>query len=101
MSSKPSRLEGKTIVITGASSGIGRSAAFEFARACPRSLKLVLVARRIDRLDQIASDIVNQIGPGVKVYKIALDVSRQSEACKFLDLVPEEFQDIDILVNNA
>lgn len=50
-------LHGKTVLTTGASSGIGRSCAFEFARTCPHSLNLILTARRVDRLHSIAAQI--------------------------------------------
>ncbi|KAI4153391.1 MAG: hypothetical protein LQ340_002338 [Diploschistes diacapsis] len=95
------RLEGKTIVITGASSGIGRSTAFEFARTCPKSLKLVLTARRIDKLKQVAADIQTEVGESVKVLPVQLDVSRPSEVRSFVDSLPAEFREIDVLVNNA
>src|SRR5436305_11464654 len=61
------RLAGKTIVITGASSGIGRSTAMEFARTSPQNLKLVLAARRFKTLQEIAVDIKKEVGDGVKV----------------------------------
>lgn len=95
------RLEGKTIVITGASSGIGRSTAFEFARTAPKNLKLVLTARRVDTLRQIADDIVKEVGDGVKVLPVKLDVSVPEEVRGFVAGLPEEFRDIDVLVNNA
>ena len=95
------RLEGKTIVITGASSGIGRSTAFEFARTSPKNLKLVLVARRIDTLKQVAEDIVKEVGDGVKVLPVQLDLSKVSEIQQFVGKLPAEFKDIDVLVNNA
>lgn len=95
------RLSGKTIVITGASSGIGHSTALEFARSSPNNLKLVLVARRLDRLNTLAADITKEVGSAVKVCTVVLDVSKESEACKFIELIPEEFRDIDVLVNNA
>ena len=95
------RLEGKTIVITGASSGIGRSTAFEFARTSPKNLKLVLVARRIDTLKQVAEDIVKEVGEGVKVLPVQLDLSKVSEIQQFVGKLPAEFKDIDVLVNNA
>ena len=95
------RLEGKTIVITGASSGIGRSTAFEFARTAPRDLKLVLTARRIDTLKQIAADIVKEVGDGVKVHPVQLDVSKPEEIRGFVAGLPDEFKEIDVLVNNA
>ena len=95
------RLEGKTIVITGASSGIGRSTAVEFARTSPKSLKLVLTARRIDLLKQVAEDIKKEVGEGVQVLPVQLDVSNPSEVRGFVGSLPAEFQEIDVLVNNA
>ncbi|KAI0889786.1 NAD(P)-binding protein [Annulohypoxylon maeteangense] len=95
------RLEGKTIVITGASSGIGRSVAFEFARTAPKNLKLVLTARRVDTLRQVAEDIVKEVGDGVKVLPVKLDVSVPEEVRGFVAGLPVEFRDIDVLVNNA
>ncbi|XXG94825.1 3'-5'-exoribonuclease [Hypoxylon texense] len=95
------RLEGKTVVITGASSGIGRSTAFEFARTSPRSLKLVLTARRLDTLRQVAADIAQEVGDGVQVLPVKLDVSNPDEVRGFVAGLPEEFRDIDVLVNNA
>ncbi|KAK0672659.1 putative oxidoreductase [Cercophora samala] len=95
------RLEGKTVVITGASSGIGKSTAFEFARTAPKNLKLVLTARRIDTLKQIAADIVAEVGEGVKVLPVQLDVSKPEEVKAFVGNLPEEYRDINVLVNNA
>lgn len=95
------RLEGKTVLITGASSGIGRSTAFEFARTCPKNLKLILTARRTDRLSQIAADITKEIGNGVKVLPVQLDVSNAVEVRAFVGNLPAEFKEVDVLVNNA
>ncbi|KAI2781697.1 NAD(P)-binding protein [Daldinia loculata] len=95
------RLEGKTIVITGASSGIGRSTALEFARTSPKDLKLVVTARRIENLRQLADDIAKEVGSGVRVLPVKLDVSNADEVRGFVAGLPEEFRDIDVLVNNA
>ncbi|ORY59478.1 uncharacterized protein BCR38DRAFT_460206 [Pseudomassariella vexata] len=95
------RLEGKTIVVTGASSGIGRSTAFEFARTAPKNLKLILTARRIDTLKEIATEITKEVGDGVKVLPVQLDVSKPEEVRGFVQNLPEEFRDINVLVNNA
>lgn len=95
------RLAGKTIVITGASSGIGRSTALEFARTQPNALKLVLCARRLDRLEEVKTTIKKEVGSGVKVHIARLDVSKLSEIQGFVESLPPEFRDIDVLVNNA
>ncbi|KAI9721942.1 MAG: hypothetical protein M1812_001900 [Candelaria pacifica] len=95
------RLEGKTILITGASSGIGRSTAMEFAKTSPKNLKLVLTARRIDTLKQVAEEIKKEVGEGVKVLPVKLDVSSPDGIRKFVDSLPADFKDIDVLVNNA
>jgi 3-hydroxy acid dehydrogenase/malonic semialdehyde reductase len=96
------RLEGKTVLITGASSGIGRSTAFEFARTAPNSgLKLVLTARRFDALQQIAADISKETNHNVKVHAVQLDVGDPAAIRGFVAGLPAEFRDIHILVNNA
>ncbi|KAF2816455.1 NAD(P)-binding protein [Mytilinidion resinicola] len=95
------RLEGKTVVVTGASSGIGRSTALEFARTAPKNLKLILTARRIDTLKEIATEITKEVGDGVKVLPVKLDISNPEEVRNFVGGLPEEFKDIDVLVNNA
>lgn len=95
------RLEGKTIVVTGASSGIGKSTAKEFARTSPKNLKLILTARRIDSLKQVAAEIKEEVGDGVKVLPVKLDVSNPEEVKNFVPSLPEEFKEIDVLVNNA
>ncbi|KAJ9606804.1 hypothetical protein H2200_008814 [Cladophialophora chaetospira] len=95
------RLRGKTILITGASSGIGRSTAFEFARSCPEDLKLILTARRINSLKQIATDIIKEVGNGVKVLPVQLDVSDAEQIRGFVGNLPTEYKEVDVLVNNA
>ena len=95
------RLEGKTIVVTGASSGIGQSTAMEFARTSPKNLKLVLTARRLDILKEMAAKIKEEVGEGVKVLPLKLDVSQPREVNGFIDSLPADFRDVDILVNNA
>ncbi|KAL3427337.1 NADP-dependent 3-hydroxy acid dehydrogenase 1 [Phlyctema vagabunda] len=95
------RLEGKTIVITGASSGIGKSTAIEFARTSPKNLRLILTARRIDTLKEVAEQIKKEVGEGVKVLPFKLDVSSPEEVRSFVSNLPEEWREIDVLVNNA
>jgi 3-hydroxy acid dehydrogenase/malonic semialdehyde reductase len=99
-SSMAQRLKGKTILITGASSGIGKSTAIEFARTQPDDLKLILTARREDTLKEVAKEIEG-IAKGVKVLPVKLDVSKPEEIQGFVAKLPEEFTQIDVLVNNA
>ncbi|KAI0997106.1 hypothetical protein K3495_g11081 [Podosphaera aphanis] len=95
------RLVGKTILITGASSGIGRSTALEFSRAAPSDLRLILTARRIEKLEELKQQI-HEAGTGVKVLCSRLDVSQVTEIDKFVDgLKGTEWGNIDILINNA
>ncbi|KAK7187705.1 hypothetical protein DPSP01_004543 [Paraphaeosphaeria sporulosa] len=99
-SSMAQRLKGKTIVITGASSGIGKSVALEFARTQPEDLKLVITARRIDTLKEVAKEIEG-FAKGVKVHPVKLDVSKPDEIQGFVGQLPDEFKEVDVLVNNA
>ena len=95
------QLHGKTILITGASSGIGRSCAFEFARTSPQSLRLILTARRVDRLHEVSQQLKKELGDSVKVHVVKLDVSKPAEIDQFWRDLPQEFQEVDVLVNNA
>ena len=96
------RLAGKTVVITGASSGIGRSTALEFARTAPNnSLRLILTARRDDILKEVAAEIAKETNDGVKVLPVKLDVSDADAVRGFVGNLPEEWRDIHVLVNNA
>jgi len=95
------RLEGKTVLITGASSGIGESTAKEFARTSPKSLKLILTARRVERLQELAAEIHKEVGDGVSVLPYKMDVSKPDQVKGFVSKLPAEFQEIDVLVNNA
>ncbi|PSN61636.1 NAD(P)-binding protein [Corynespora cassiicola Philippines] len=100
MSAQAQRLKGKTILVTGASSGIGKSTALEFARTQPDDLKLILTARREDALKEVADEIAG-FAKGVKVLPVKLDVSKPAEITKFVADLPAEFKEVDVLVNNA
>jgi len=89
-------LKNKTVLITGASSGIGGAAAVAFAKA---GAKLVLAARREERLDALASDLKAKYNSSVFIVK--LDVRDPEAAPRMLHELPKLYRDIDILVNSA
>jgi 3-hydroxy acid dehydrogenase/malonic semialdehyde reductase len=73
----------------------------EFARTSPENLKLILTARRLDALQDVAAKIKDELGQGVQVLPFKLDVSKPDEVASFVDSLPAEYREIDILVNNA
>lgn len=89
------------MLITGASSGIGRSTAKEFARTAPKNLRLILTARRLEKLHELAQEIRQEVGEGVKIHNMKMDVSKPAEVSAFVEDLPQEFKGIDVLVNNA
>ena len=92
----PSRLSGKWVLITGASSGIGAAAARAFAA---EGSKLILGARRVDRLESVATECRKAGAPDVLVH--ALDVSQTSSVETFVSFVRAKVDHVDFLINNA
>lgn len=90
------RLEHRTVFITGASSGIGRSCAHAFAA---EGARLILSARRAERLGSLAEELRRQ--HGVEVLAAGLDVRLQPAVEAFVQRLAGEWAEIDILVNNA
>ena len=66
----------------------------EFARTSPKNLKLILTARRIDTLKQLAEEIKEEVGQGVQVLPLKLDVSKPDEVRGFVGSLPPDFKDI-------
>jgi 3-hydroxy acid dehydrogenase / malonic semialdehyde reductase len=89
-------LRGKVALITGASSGIGAACAASFAQAGAR---LLLAARRSERLQDMASDL--RSAGAEDVHTVALDVREKKEVQAAVDGLPSSWQAIDILINNA
>lgn len=85
----------KVIVITGASSGIGEATAKTLAKA---GNKVVLAARRKDRLESLVADI--QVAGGEAIYVLA-DVSKLEENKKIAQTALDIYGRIDVWVNNA
>lgn len=86
----------KTVFITGATSGIGRSCAHRFAK---EGHQLIVAGRRKDRLESVANDLRKKYN--VNVLVLALDVTKRDQVDNAIDTLPEDFQKIDVLVNNA
>ena len=83
-------------VITGASSGIGEALAHLFA---PEQQTLVLVARRKDKLDDLAKALNSKYG--IKVHSIALDLQQAGAAAQLMNEISNLKLSVDTLVNNA
>jgi NADP-dependent 3-hydroxy acid dehydrogenase YdfG len=88
-------IKDKVIAITGASSGIGEATARLLAS---QGAKVVLGARRTDRLEKIAGDI---IACGGRAEFRALDVTDRKDVQDFIDFAVNRFDRVDVLVNNA
>jgi 3-hydroxy acid dehydrogenase / malonic semialdehyde reductase len=86
----------RTVLITGASSGIGAACAQVFAEAGAR---LILAARRVDRLDPLKAQLIQQFGTDCLV--MGVDVSDRAAVAIALESLPTEWQSIDLLINNA
>ena len=84
----------KTVFITGATSGIGREIAREFAK---HSIRLILCGRRQERLDELKEELSSQ----TEVHTLNFDVRDKEKVAEAVDSLPENFKTIDILINNA
>ena len=88
-------LQGKVVLITGASSGFGEDAARLFAK---EGCKVVLAARRLEKLQQLAADIQNEGGEAIA---IPVDVNQSAEIEVMVQTALDLYDQIDILFNNA
>lgn len=84
----------KTSLITGATSGIGKATAIALA---DEGFNLVICGRRKEALDELQKNLEKK----VKVHSLQFDVSNKEEVNKAIQSLPADFQNINILVNNA
>ena len=84
------------ILITGATSGIGRACAHKFAKEGNR---IIITGRRAERLESIASDLRKLYNTAV--LTLAFDVRNRSQVNEAFKDLPENFRKIDVLINNA
>ena len=89
-------LKNKTVIITGASSGIGKACAEEFAR---RGANLVLGARQYVTLCEITADLETRYG--IRAVAVSCDVSREQDCELLVQQAMHTFSRIDVLINNA
>lgn len=89
-------LKNKIVFITGASSGIGKSCAEQFAAFGAR---LIISARRTDRIKKLAAELIQK--NQVDVLPIELDVRNKKMVQDTIDQLPDHWKNIDILINNA
>ena len=89
-------LSNKWVLITGASSGFGEAAALAFAR---QGAKLLLGARRADRLEKVATEARKVGSPSAQVC--VLDVASTPSVKAFVDFARKHTDKIDVLINNA
>jgi len=90
-------IKGKVVIVTGASSGIGEATARQFGKA---GAKLVLAARRVDRLEALAKEI-SAMGSGAETLVVQADLSKLEDIQNLIQKTIDVFKRIDVLVNNA
>lgn len=88
-------IEGKVVVITGASSGLGEATARHLSE---QGATVVLGARRVERIESLAQEITSQ---GGKALAVATDVTKADQVQQLVDAAVEAFGRVDVLLNNA
>ncbi|WP_432831861.1 SDR family oxidoreductase [Dactylosporangium sp. CA-092794] len=87
----------RTVLVTGASRGIGKATAFAFAA---EGCNVVLTSRKIESLDEVAAEITGQF-PGAGVLTHAAHAAEPDQAAAVVDAAMQRFGAVDVLVNNA
>lgn len=91
------RFENKVVIVTGASSGIGRATAKQFAQ---EGAKVVAAARRMERLEALQAEVAEAGYPGC-ILPVQTDVRDPKQITHMFDVTLEQFGHLDVLVNNA
>ncbi len=89
-------LDGRVVVVTGGSRGLGREMCLSFAE---RGATVVVASRKLETCEALAAEITEQSGQ--EALGLALHVGRWDELEPFVDRVIDQFGAIDVLVNNA
>ncbi len=89
------KLQGKSVVVTGASSGMGKAIVELFVK---EGASVVAVARRKERLEMLQDSLKNEAG---KVTIFVGDVSKKEDCEAMIDLAVKEYGKLDVLINNA
>jgi len=84
----------KTVLITGATSGIGKATAYRLAQS---KMQLIICGRRTKELEKIREDLSKLTA----VTSLCFDVSDNTQVTKSIESIPDNFQQINILINNA
>ena len=94
------RLDGKVVVITGASKGIGKATAFAFAAA---GAKVVLAARTRETLEQVTAELkkVEGVSNPDSILAVPTDVTNVDAVKQLIQQTLDAYQHVDILINNA
>src|SRR5213592_3644078 len=95
MARSPFSLEGKTAIVTGGGTGIGKSIAIEFARA---SADVALCSRKLEHLEPVAKEITNL---GRRTFAVAMDVRQEDQVKGVIERAVSEWGRLDVMVNNA
>jgi NADP-dependent 3-hydroxy acid dehydrogenase YdfG len=88
-------ISGKVVVVTGASSGLGEATARLLSK---QGAIVVLGARRVDRIDALASELTEA---GGKAISVATDVTNREQVKRLVDMAVHSFGRIDVMLNNA
>ena len=91
------KLQDKVVIVTGASSGIGKALAYEVAK---HGARVVMAARNAEELTRIGRDVEARF-PGVETLAVQTDVTREEDCKALVERTVERFGGVDVLINNA